>query len=62
MATTLDGIQERLAKYKDENDITYVELGEKIGVSKAVAWDICNNRRKFLELSVVDKILKLLGE
>lgn len=62
MATTLDGIQERLAKYKDENDITYVELGEIIGVSKSVAWDICNNRRKFLELSVVDKILKLLGE
>lgn len=59
---SLVGIQERLAKYREWNDITYAELGGMIGVSKAVAWDICNGRRKFLALKVVDKILKILGE
>lgn len=59
---TLTGIQERLAEYKRDRDITYEELGKLIGVSKAVAFDICNNRRRFLELSVVDRMLKLLQE
>ena len=59
---TLNGLQERLAAYKRDNDMTYEELGKLIGVSKAVAFDICNNRRRFLELNVVDKILKLLQE
>ena len=59
---TLNGLQERLAAYKRDNNMTYEELVKLIGVSKAVAFDICNNRRRFLELSVVDRMLKLLQE
>lgn len=56
----LSNIPERLKKYREDSNITYSELGEAIGVSKAIAFDICNNRRKFLSLDVVEKILKLL--
>lgn len=58
----LNGIQERLKRYKETEDITYAELGKLIGVSKAIAFDICNKRRRFLQIEVIDKMIKLLGE
>jgi transcriptional regulator with XRE-family HTH domain len=58
----LNGIQERLKTYKEQEDLTYAELGKLIGVSKAIAFDICNKRRRFLQIEVIDKMIKLLGE
>ena len=58
----LNGIQERLKAYKVKEDITYAQLGKLIGVSKAIAFDICNKRRRFLQIEVIDKMIKLLGE
>ena len=58
--SNLSNLPERLKKYREGSSLTYDELGKAIGVSKAVAYDICNNRRRFLSLDVVEKILKLL--
>ncbi len=58
----LNKIQERLKAYKEKEDITYAQLGKLIGVSKAIAFDICNKRRRFLSIEVIDKMIKLLGQ
>ena len=58
----LKGIQDRLYKYKVDNDISYEDLGKLIGTTESVAFDICRHRRKFFPLDVLDKMLKLLGE
>ena len=58
--SSLSNLPERLKKHKEDRSLTYDELGKTIGVSKAIAYDICNNRRRFLSLEVVEKILKLL--
>ena len=58
----LNKIQERLKAYKEKEDITYAQLGKLMGVSKAIAFDICNKRRRFLPIEVIDKMIKLLGE
>lgn len=57
-----DNIQERLLEYKEQQNITYNELGKLIGVTKSVAYDICNKRRRFIDLEVIGKIVKLIGE
>ena len=57
----LKDIRTNLLEYKDKNNLTYEDLGKLIGVSKSVAWDICNKRRRFLDIVVVGKILQLLG-
>ena len=58
--SSLSNLPERLKKYKEDSGLTYDELGKAIGVSKSVAYDTCNNRRRFLSLEVIEKILKLL--
>ena len=58
----LENIQERLLEYKEQQNITYDELGKLIGVTKSVAYDICNKRRRFIDLEVIGKIVKLMGE
>jgi len=58
----LHDLPERLLKYKDKEGLSYAELGKAIGVSKAVAYDICMKRRRFLDLAVLSKILKLIGD
>lgn len=54
-------LNKKLLKYKEENGLTYKELGDEIGVSKNVCYDICKGRRKFLPIQVVSKMIKLLG-
>lgn len=58
----LTGIQDRLLKYKNDEGLTFEDIGKLIGVSKSVAWDICNKRRSFLSIEVIDRMIKLLGE
>lgn len=58
----LKNIQDRLLKFKEVNNLTYEELGKQIGTSKSVAYDICMKRRRFIDLHIVERILKLIGE
>lgn len=58
----LKDIQNRLEQYKEAHDLTYEELGKLIGTSKAVAYDIIRDRRRFVDLNVLAKIMKLIGE
>ena len=53
-------IPDRLLDYKLKHELTYQELGTLIGTTKAIAFDICKGRRKFLSLTVVEKIVNLL--
>ena len=56
----LKDIQDRLQQYKEVNNLTYDELGTLIGTTKAVAYDIIKNRRRFIDLTILAKIMKLI--
>lgn len=60
-STKLTGLIERLVQYKADNpNITYEMIGNSIGVSEDIAYDICRGRRKFYSLETIGKILELL--
>lgn len=53
---------ETLDKYRKDNNLTYRELGQRLNTTTDVAWDLLNNRRKFINLEILNRAMRLLSE
>ena len=53
---------EDLKQYRKENGLTYAQLGVLIGTTPDVTFDMLNGRRRFVDFTVIQNILRLLPQ
>ena len=53
---------EQLRQYRERNKVTYRELSEKLGTTHNIIYDLLNNRRRFVDLKLLQRISKILQE
>lgn len=51
---------EDLKGYRKDNKLTYAQLGNLIGATPDVTFDMLNGRRRFVDFVVIQNILRLL--
>ena len=55
-------IIDQLKLYKEENSLSFRELGLQIGVSKKVCYDMLTGKRKFISLEILQKAQVILHQ